>query len=81
MVSSLCPVLEFIQKSFTLSASCQAHAQWNDESQVLVLQVDNFLILLDCGWNDSFDPALLDNVKRYGELARWFCAGAGYSLS
>ncbi|GAQ90662.1 Cleavage and polyadenylation specificity factor 2 [Klebsormidium nitens] len=30
-----------------------------------LLQVDNFSILLDCGWNDSFDPVLLENVKSH----------------
>jgi hypothetical protein len=27
-------------------------------------QVDGFSILLDCGWDDSFNLALLESVKR-----------------
>jgi hypothetical protein len=30
-----------------------------------LLQIDELNILLDCGWNDSFDVALLEPLTRY----------------
>jgi hypothetical protein len=30
-----------------------------------LLRVDDFTILLDCGWNDSWDVALLEPLTKY----------------
>lgn len=30
-----------------------------------LLELDDFKLLLDCGWNDSFEPAQFDSLKAY----------------
>lgn len=30
-----------------------------------VLQVDDFRILLDCGWNENFDQEFMKELRRY----------------
>jgi hypothetical protein len=33
-----------------------------------LLQVDDFRILLDCGWNENFDQEFMKELRRYGVL-------------
>jgi cleavage and polyadenylation specificity factor subunit 2 len=33
-----------------------------------ILQVDDFRILLDCGWDENFDPEFMKELRRYGML-------------
>ena len=40
-------------------------AQNVNEPLAFVLRVDNFTILLDCGWNDSWDVSLLEPLAQY----------------
>lgn len=30
-----------------------------------ILQVDDFTFLLDCGWDEKFDPNFIKEIKRY----------------
>lgn len=30
-----------------------------------ILQIDEVRILLDCGWNENFDPDFMKELKRY----------------
>ncbi|GFR46474.1 hypothetical protein Agub_g8051 [Astrephomene gubernaculifera] len=36
----------------------------DEEPLCYLLEIDNFTILLDCGWDESFDEALLEPIKR-----------------
>lgn len=33
-----------------------------------LLQVDDVRILLDCGWDEKFDPEFIKEIKRYKRL-------------
>jgi len=37
-----------------------------------LLQIDDYNILLDCGWNESLDARLLENLKKYVRLDKVF---------
>jgi len=38
-----------------------------------LLQVDDFRILLDCGWNENFDQEFMKELRRYVVLVTvWF---------
>jgi hypothetical protein len=38
-----------------------------------LLQVDDFRILLDCGWNENFDQEFMKELRRYAVLVTvWF---------
>ncbi|GBG26003.1 Cleavage and polyadenylation specificity factor subunit 2 [Hondaea fermentalgiana] len=39
---------------------CGAH---NEDPLAYLLQIDDTRILLDCGWNDNFDPAMLEPLR------------------
>ena len=36
-----------------------------DQPFCYLLQIDDFRILLDCGWNEKFDEAMLKPLKQY----------------
>jgi cleavage and polyadenylation specificity factor subunit 2 len=36
-----------------------------DEPLCYLLEIDDFTILLDCGWNTKFDPEFLQPLKKY----------------
>lgn len=38
----------------------------SDTPLCYLLDWDGFRILLDCGWNDAFDPDVLAPLQRYG---------------
>lgn len=40
----------------------------NEDPFMYLLTIDECKILLDCGWNDSFDKKLLDPLKEYAFL-------------
>ena len=46
-----------------------------------LLEIDEFKILLDCGWEDSFDLKLLDNLKVFLRLFCFFLCLFPLSLS
>lgn len=33
-----------------------------------LLQIDDVKILLDCGWDEKFDPNFIKEIKRYDEF-------------
>jgi len=38
-----------------------------------LLQVDDFRILLDCGWNENFDQEFMKELRRYAlSVTVWF---------
>lgn len=43
----------------------------NEEPFMYLLTIDECKILLDCGWNDSFDLKLLEPLKAYVFLCGW----------
>jgi hypothetical protein len=46
----------------------------SEDPSCYLLEVDDFCILLDCGWDDSFDVNLLGPLKEYGDE----CGGVVY---
>jgi len=43
----------------------------SDTPLCYLLDWDGFRILLDCGWNDAFDPDVLAPLQRYGHKSCW----------
>jgi cleavage and polyadenylation specificity factor subunit 2 len=46
----------------------------SEDPSCYLLEIDDFCILLDCGWDDSFDVNLLGPLKEYvmsGVVAGW----------
>lgn len=37
----------------------------SEDPPCYLLEIDDFCILLDCGWDDSFDLKLLEPLKEY----------------
>ncbi len=40
----------------------------SDAAVCYMLEVGEFMFLLDCGWSDAFDPAMLEPLRRWVEL-------------
>lgn len=66
-----CVLFKQLVFSGTMTSIIKLHAisgAMDESPPCYLLQVDDFRILLDCGWNENFDQEFMKELRRYGVL-------------
>lgn len=62
---TFCDFLVF--QSFTMTSIVKVHTlsgAMDESPPCYILQVDDFRFLLDCGWDENFDPDFIKELKK-----------------